>query len=279
MPTPDNIEFITRYTEDLFDALTENFNKCKDEANITSVHDCRVSLRRLMALIDVLSCLHPDEKKTLATSKKALKKLQKRFSPVRDIHVSEKYIIDNIASLCDSKSYLEWLASEADIIEEKLINDLNQAKFSKYSLIRDKMIRLFLGITSEAALTKTLYATLDDVFLEAIERLEKLDLNNIETFHSVRISLKRFRYTLEIVNLIDSAYKSSLDDLKRLQDYLGEIQDLTVLKNALMNCSPALKHEFEYDCMLGIMNERLSFLTNRFYTQRYEVLKLWEIKI
>ena len=279
MLIPDHIEFITRYTEDLFDILIENLDQCKEEIKVTPVHDCRVTLRRLMALIDVLSHLYPDEKKALSKDKKALKKLQKSFSPVRDIHVLEKYISDNIASLCDSKSYLEWLAKEAISFEETLINDLRKINFSEYLEIKDKMIQLSLGKVPGVSLPKSLFAILDDVFLVTIEKIEKLNVNSIESFHSVRISLKGFRYTLEILSVLDRAYKSSLDDLKKLQDNLGEIQDLTVFRSALMNCSDDLKNEFDFNCMQGFVNERLSFLTNSFYSRRYDVLKLWEIKI
>jgi CHAD domain-containing protein len=279
MATPDNIELMTRYTEDLFDVVIQNFNQCKEEVNMSSVHDCRVSLRRLMALIDVLSCIHVNEKKSLAIDRKVLKKFQKRFGHARDIHVSEKYITDNIASLCDVRSYLEWLARQTTIIEETLLNDLKKLKLSDYLKIKDNMTQLSLKIASDVSLPKILFNTLDGVFLETIEKIEKLDLHNIDTFHSVRISLKGFRYTLEILNTFDNAYKIALNDLKDLQDYLGEIQDLTVLKNALMDCLPDLKSEFGYDCMLGFINERVSFLSNSFYNQRYAVLKLWEIKI
>lgn len=275
---PDHNDFITRYTENLFDELRENFNRCKEEINVTLVHDCRVSLRRLMALIEVLSSLHADEKKTLIKNRKALKKLQKRFSPTRDVHVLKKYISDNIVSLCDSNSFLEWLTSQTANTEETLMNDLKEIKFSDILRIKDNMFRLFLKNTSEISLTDSLFTILDDIFLETVEKIEKLDLGNLVTFHSVRISLKRFRYTLEILNQFDSAYQMSLFDLKNLQDYLGEIQDLSVLKHTLMNCSPDLKNEFEYDCMLDFINEKLTYLTNSFYNQRYEVLKLWEIK-
>jgi len=231
-----------------------------------------------MALIEVLSSLHADEKKTLIKNRKALKKLQKRFSPTRDVHVLKKYISDNIVSLCDSNSFLEWLTSQTANTEETLMNDLKKIKFSDILRIKDNMFRLFLKNTSEISLTDSLFTILDDIFLETVEKIEKLDLGNLVTFHSVRISLKRFRYTLEILNQFDSAYQMSLFDLKNLQDYLGEIQDLSVLKHTLMNCSPDLKNEFEYDCMLDFINEKLTYLTNSFYNQRYEVLKLWEIK-
>src|SRR5260370_25624670 len=46
-------------------------------------------------------------------------------------------------------------------------------------------------------------------------------------WHSLRIGLKRFRYTVE--NLLPEHYTAWGDNLKRLQDMLGEIHDFDVL--------------------------------------------------
>jgi CHAD domain-containing protein len=279
MQAHDDLDFLISYTKDLFTTLNENFNQCKVGINVSSVHDSRVSLRRLMALVDVLAYLHPDSKEVLAVDKKALKKLQKRFSATRDLHVSQKYITDNISSKCNTKEYLDFLTGEASKAEKKLANKLNGIKFSSYLKIEDSIIRHASRKPTAVSLPEILYSSLDGAFLITIEKIEKLDSSNLATFHSVRISLKGFRYILEILYLIDKNYKESLDDLKQFQDCLGEIQDLTVLKRSLRNCNPDLKKIFEYDCMIDFIDDRLSLLADRFYIQRYDVLKLWEIKI
>src|SRR5439155_945651 len=63
-------------------------------------------------------------------------------------------------------------------------------------------------------------------------------------WHSLRIGLKRFRYTVE--SLLPEHYAVWSDDLKRLQDMLGEIHDLDVLtevvkKSDLLETEDSLK--------------------------------------
>jgi len=56
---------------------------------------------------------------------------------------------------------------------------------------------------------------------------ESLRTEKSKPFHALRIGLKRFRYSVE--SLLPEHYAAWGDNLKRLQDMLGEIHDLDVL--------------------------------------------------
>jgi len=68
--------------------------------------------------------------------------------------------------------------------------------------------------------------------LERFESAKELHAKALRTekskpWHALRIGLKRFRYTVE--GLLPDQYAAWSDNLKRLQDILGEIHDLDVL--------------------------------------------------
>src|SRR2546427_2134590 len=68
--------------------------------------------------------------------------------------------------------------------------------------------------------------------LERFETARDLHAKALRTekskpWHAMRIGLKRFRYTVE--NLLPEHYAAWGDNLKRLQDMLGEVHDLDVL--------------------------------------------------
>jgi CHAD domain-containing protein len=52
--------------------------------------------------------------------------------------------------------------------------------------------------------------------------------------HSLRIGLKRFRYIVE--NFLPAEHKAWSNDLKEMQDLLGDVHDLDVLRNTAVSC-------------------------------------------
>lgn len=58
----------------------------------------------------------------------------------------------------------------------------------------------------------------------------------LEDYHNLRIAAKRLRYTLEFfAEILGPEASLAIDDLKRLQDYLGDLQDAVVASDRLRN--------------------------------------------
>src|SRR5229473_3343354 len=85
-------------------------------------------------------------------------------------------------------------------------------------------------LASESDVVRThLQATFESE--EPSLRANALRTEKPKPWHALRIGLKRFRYTVE--SLLPEHYANWSDNLKRVQDMLGEIHDLDVLAEAV----------------------------------------------
>ena len=73
-------------------------------------------------------------------------------------------------------------------------------------------------------------------------------------FHSLRIGLKRFRYIVE--NFLPEQHAAWKDDLKELQDLLGEVHDLDVLWAAALQANAFPNAESRLRWQKRIADER-----------------------
>jgi CHAD domain-containing protein len=226
------------------------------------VHDLRVSLRRCRSLADGLNALDPDP--DWKAMRKAGKRLFQRLGALRDIQIMMEWIEKlgpvqsrvERAPLRQAQGRLSpaTLTSEPNLesipdIDRQAGGDPAAQALLKILAAREQEQKL----EAHAALeefdrkqwrqwTRSLPARAARVRLGsalfkhlALERwTEARDLHNRAlrnrsqaAFHSLRIGIKRFRYIVE--NFLPAEHKAWSNDLKEMQDLLGEVHDLDVL--------------------------------------------------
>jgi CHAD domain-containing protein/HD superfamily phosphodiesterase len=226
------------------------------------VHDLRVSLRRCRSLADGLYALDPDP--NWKAMRKAGKRLFQRLGALRDIQIMMEWIEKlgpvqsrvERAPLRQAQGRLSppTLTSEQNPesipdIDRQAAGDPAAQALLKILAAREQEQKL----EAHAALkefdrkqwrqwTRSLPARATRVRLGsavfkhlALERwTEARDLHNRAlrnrsqaAFHSLRIGIKRFRYIVE--NFLPAEHKAWSNDLKEMQDLLGEVHDLDVL--------------------------------------------------
>ena len=77
-------------------------------------------------------------------------------------------------------------------------------------------------------------------------------------WHRLRIGIKSFRYVVE--NLLPQRYEVWSDDLKQMQDLLGEVHDLDVLRQQIRRHSAKLAPEIVAQWKEKIERERKTHL-------------------
>lgn len=222
------------------------------------VHDLRVALRRCRSLVDGIMALDPDPE--WKAMKKAGKHLFQRLGDLRDIHVMMEWVEKlspasaTSLSLQDPESdpnsavtlknpsdppsdpaaqrlleVLNHREREQQVEAEAALEEFDRKQWKQWChTLGARAARMRLG----SALFKHLAL---ERWTEARELHNRALRNRSQTaFHSLRIGIKRFRYIVE--NFLPVEHKAWSNDLKEIQDLLGEVHDLDVLWSTAVAC-------------------------------------------
>jgi len=199
-----------------------------------AVHDLRVSLRRCRSLADGLMAIDPDA--SWKEMKRAGKKLFQALGDLRDMQVMEEWIEKLSGVRGDAASRV----ATGDPVAIKLLDHVHrreaeckQDAFKDLSQFDRKQWRQWSrSLPARAARVRPGSVVYLHLALEKWTAAYDLHKHALRTrsqvgLHQLRIGIKRFRYTVE--NFLPQQHAKWGDDLKELQDLLGEVHDLDVL--------------------------------------------------
>jgi CHAD domain-containing protein len=189
-----------------------------------AVHDLRVALRRCRSVAAVMEEVDPD--RSWQEMRKLGKKLFRQLGELRDTQILE--------------DWTKKLGAEQEPVRQRLLSGLEK----KETELRQAALKVAGKFDQRAwrKLERTLAHRVrvvppDGLAAEclALERFEAakelhaqaLRTDKPEHWHALRIGVKRFRYTVE--SLLPQRYEVWGDNLKHVQDLLGDVHDLDVL--------------------------------------------------
>jgi len=188
------------------------------------VHDLRVALRRCRSMADGLMAM--DSEPAWKRMKKAGKNLFSRLGELRDVQVMREWV--------------QKLGTSDDPVTIALgqFTSVREAEFKRESaqalqaFDRDQWQKWSRELPRRASRVRAGSAIFKHLALERWTEAYALHRRALRSgspvaWHSLRIGLKRFRYIVE--NFLPVQHEEWIEDLKTLQDVLGEIHDLDVL--------------------------------------------------
>jgi CHAD domain-containing protein/HD superfamily phosphodiesterase len=224
------------------------------------VHDLRVSLRRCRSLADGMSAMDPDRE--WKAMKKAGRSLFQRLGDLRDVQIMMEWIdklnmavstppepggqspeggtalaeldeASGAGSLHDpAKALMQILsARETEHKHEarKALEEFDRKQWREWSdSLPQRAARIRPGSAVFKHLALERWTAARDLHATAMRNRSQV------AFHTLRIGIKRFRYIVE--NFLPDEHKLWSNDLKHMQDLLGEVHDLDVLWATAVSC-------------------------------------------
>lgn len=208
--------------------------------NIEELHDMRVAVRRMRSAFLVLGDVF--QPKTTRKFNKSLRKIGRALGKVRDLDVLlEQLNVYRGTLSSDAKNGLDLLVQswQTDLkqFRSELIELLDSAAYLNFK----EDFNVFLqspgmgvnlahptGIANQLVrhvLPSIVYGRMANVM--AFDR--RILFASIQELHALRIEFKQFRYTLEFFKeVLEPAVAEIIDEIKTLQDHLGELNDAHV---------------------------------------------------
>jgi CHAD domain-containing protein len=188
------------------------------------VHDLRVALRRCLSMAEVFEELDPDP-------------------TWRDMHKQGRRLFKSLGNLRDTQVLRDWvkrIAPEGGPVADALSAQLDDKESEEERLVRKALGRFSKKrwkLWAEHLTSRSARLPADGPAAKylAVERWEEawtlhrkaVRSGSHASFHRARIGLKKFRYTVE--NFLPVRAANWMDDLKKMQDALGEVHDLDLL--------------------------------------------------
>jgi len=193
-----------------------------------AVHDLRVALRRCRSVAAVMEEVDPD--RTWPEMRKLGRKLFRQLGALRDTQVLEEWT---------SKLGAEEDPVRAHVLSELTIKEteLREAALRAAAKFDQKnWKRLERGLRNRARRVPLDGLAAECLALERLEAAKELHAQALRSerpgpWHKLRIGVKRFRYTVEA--LLPKRYELWGENLKRMQDLLGDVHDLDVLTETI----------------------------------------------
>jgi CHAD domain-containing protein len=208
--------------------VLEELGTLRTSPEADTVHDLRVAIRRCRSIAAVMGEVDPDP------AWPEMRKVARR-------------LFRGLGAFRDSQVMAEWIAklgAENDPLRTKLLASLEgeEKQHSESALhIAEKFdekdwVQLEQRLRRRVRFVPVGGLAAECLALERFGEAKELHARALRTekarpWHSLRIGLKRFRYTLE--GFLPEHYSAWSDNLKRLQNLLGDIHDLDVLAEKL----------------------------------------------
>ena len=231
--------------------VLEECTKVSTDFSADPVHDLRVALRRCRSMADGMMAMDPDP--GWKSMKKAGKQLFQRLGALRDVQIMmewiEKLKLRGIAGHSEGPATsngtesglgvaagVEMPQSPAHallrILEGCEVQLKREARAALEEFDRKQWRQWSKSLPTRATRIRPGSAVFKHLALErwtTARQLHTAALRNRSqvAFHTLRIGIKRFRYIVE--NFLPVEHAAWADDLKHMQDLLGEVHDLDVL--------------------------------------------------
>lgn len=212
-----------KLTEKSLLSTEDHYKKLLKELSEREIHDFRVSIRKLFPVISLLDFILERqfrESLSLHETRYDLKRYFKSLSDLRDVQVQASHA----SGYPGMSNYIDALKKRESRINSELSETIKSWKLKKSHVELMSILKESLHDLKPEGLDFYMKKLDSKLKKKVKKKLSKLN-DTSESYHKLRISIKKYRYFLEMTRPESNDHEK----FKYYQDKLGKIQDFSVM--------------------------------------------------
>jgi CHAD domain-containing protein len=250
-----------------WDKFTIRLDRCHNGLSEQNVHDLRVSMRRMLAILVMARAVMPGLKSK--GLRRELKSHLDNLDELRDTQVMLLFMRKSFRRNEAAIPLITFLSLQEAHLLSGIGYDIekinSESLGGKVELLRSE---LELSLTGTGVAGQIL-AAVDESYAEVMWKRVNVNPENMPSVHAMRIAFKRFRYMLEVANpLVPPMPPSRPHVLQRYQGMMGDIQDMVVFLSFVDKFiieNPQFDVTIVRDLAVQKLDERMTYFLSRIH--------------
>jgi len=275
------VHFWQAIFKNFFITMISSEDGLKQNSDVEFLHDFRVAVRRTRSALEHSEGVFSRDK--ISSFKRQFSKLGKATGLARDLDVLIFLLCDEAKKASEERAkafafFLDFLKNKRNLEQKKMVRRLNSANHENFK----RNWELFLASHGREIAGPKGFDRAGSVADRQVSRLLKsimkkgasiTHVSPPEKLHALRKKCKKLRYLLESCRSLypEDEVVRVIKALKKLQDGLGEFQDMAVQKQVLSDFSLEMKNEGvcvetlkELDWLAGKLNKKAEKIKIKF---------------
>ncbi len=277
---PDTLEFLLRSLKKQWKYYRKQLRKCQREFSESSVHEVRVSARRLLSLLDLLAPFLAADR--LKKAQGALKQHLDIFDDLRDTQVqlaAARQLRKEFPAAGCFYHFLKKCEARVSRSTCKKARKLRSKPLNKVMRAARDDVREWLREADSPQANPLLFGAVDSVFSLTRQRKDCIDSEDTHSIHCTRVAFKEFRYVIETLqDRLAWANETLLAKMHDYQTLMGDIQDAEVLlrgfQEFMRKKQPHLKPGLKFERAL---RERRQKRIRKFLAGANQLQEFWPL--
>jgi CHAD domain-containing protein len=206
--------------------------QARTRATEPAIHDLRVSMRRLIAVLDLAGEIVLEA--GMPSLRRKLRKSLRGFNAVRDIHISQLAMREVRLNVPAVRAYMTALRRREVVLLRECavaLRSIDERSIERsVATVQQSLFAAAADHAVAAAMPAVLRGSMARIYVRAVRALRNVNAADASTIHRLRVSFKKVRYAAEVLAPLVGGFPKALKQwMGEYQTLMGEVQDCEVM--------------------------------------------------